>query len=63
MSCLPGGTDAASMQPICGDLPESAVAAEFQDPFEAWLGLMEVVEGLCPVWPAREVGLGGEFRM
>lgn len=25
-----------------------------RDPFEAWLGLMEVVEALCTRWPARE---------
>lgn len=24
------------------------------DPFERWMALMEVVEALCPRWPARE---------
>jgi hypothetical protein len=24
-----------------------------RDPFEAWAELMEVVEALCPRWPAR----------
>lgn len=23
------------------------------DPFERWMALMEVVEALCPRWPAR----------
>ena len=23
------------------------------DPFEEWLSLMEVVQMLCPIWPAR----------
>lgn len=26
-----------------------------RDPFEAWVELMEVVEGLCARWPARPV--------
>jgi hypothetical protein len=30
-------------------------AATSRDPFEALDDLMTVVEGLCPVWPSREI--------
>lgn len=62
MRCLAGATEATSAQPICRNLPVPAAAAS-QDGFEEWLGLMEVVEALCPEWPRREIGEGGDFRM
>ncbi len=34
-----------------------------QNPIAAWLDLMEVVEALCPEWPAREVVRGGIYRL
>jgi len=34
-----------------------------QDPIAAWLDLMEVVEALCPEWPAREVMMNGDYRL
>ncbi len=30
------------------------------DPFDEWLGLMEVVQMLCPVWPVRDKPMQGE---
>ncbi len=30
------------------------------DPFTEWLGLMEVVQMLCPEWPVRDKPLKGE---
>jgi hypothetical protein len=29
------------------------VVSHAEDPSEAWMSLMEVVEMLCPVWPER----------
>lgn len=29
------------------------------DPFDEWLSLMEVVQMLCPVWPARDTPMQG----
>lgn len=35
-----------------------------KDPFVVWLELMEVVEALCPRWPARAPGAGsGRFEL
>ena len=34
-----------------------------RDPFEAWIALMEVVEALCPRWPARVHRITGEFKV
>ena len=28
-----------------------------------WVELMEAVEALCPVWPARERSTGEEYRL
>ena len=28
-----------------------------------WIELMEVVEALCPVWPARELNEGGDYKL
>jgi hypothetical protein len=34
------------------------------DPFVEWLGLMEVVQMLCPIWPVRDGPLlGKEWRL
>ena len=34
------------------------------DPFDEWLSLMEVVQMLCPAWPARDKPmLGKEWRL
>jgi hypothetical protein len=30
------------------------------DPFAEWLGLMEVVQMLCPVWPMRDSPMQGD---
>lgn len=30
------------------------------DPFAQWLGLMEVVQMLCPVWPVRDTPMQGD---
>ena len=30
------------------------------DPIAEWLGLMEVVQMLCPVWPVRDKPMRGE---
>jgi len=45
-----------------GGLPQTATEPP-QDPIAAWLDLMEVVEALCPVWPAREVMMNGDYRL
>jgi len=45
-----------------GGLPQTATEPP-QDPIAAWLDLMEVVEALCPVWPAREVMMNGDTRL
>ena len=34
-----------------------------QDPIGAWLDLMEVVEALCPQWPAQAATRAREFRL
>ena len=34
------------------------------DPFAEWLSLMEVVQMLCPVWPARDKHMqGNQWRL
>jgi hypothetical protein len=34
------------------------------DPFAEWLGLMEVVQMLCPVWPVRDRPMrGNDWRL
>jgi hypothetical protein len=36
----------------------------YEDPIAEWISLMEVVQMLCPVWPARDKPLlGKEWRM
>jgi hypothetical protein len=34
-----------------------------KDPISAWIELMEVVEALCPRWPAREHKIEGVFLL
>ena len=31
------------------------------DPITEWLGLMEVVQMLCPVWPVRDRPMQGDY--
>lgn len=58
--------------PPLGTVPSAVLAREagipFQpavrplsdaDPFTEWLGLMEVVHMLCPVWPVRDKPMQG----
>jgi hypothetical protein len=34
------------------------------DPIAEWLSLMEVVQMLCPTWPARDVPMkGGQWKL
>jgi hypothetical protein len=33
------------------------------DPIGDWIGLMDVVEALCPQWPEREPSIGGRFEL
>jgi len=40
-----------------------AYAPRHKDPITAWIELMEVVEALCPRWPAREHGIQGVFLL
>lgn len=35
----------------------------FDQGFTDWLALMEVVEGLCPRWPERELSIGTDYRL
>jgi hypothetical protein len=42
----------------------SYVAGSTRDPLEAFFELMELVEALCPSWPARRNRLSGaSFRL
>lgn len=47
------GEAGLSFQPPIGN--DSGV-----DPFAEWLDLMEVVQMLCPVWPARDKPMQGD---
>lgn len=33
------------------------------DPIDEWIGLMEVVEALCPTWTERKPSIGGRFEL
>lgn len=51
MSCLPGAPEATFPQPAVGSAVARAPAADsLEDPLQAWLSLMGVVEALCPEW-------------
>ena len=64
MSYVRRAIEAASLQPICGNLAEPARAAEPQASIEAWLSLMEVVQMLCTVWPVRDKPIqGNQWRI
>lgn len=39
------------------------VRSETQDPIAAWMDLMEVVEILCPRWPARALSTGSCYLL
>ncbi len=39
---------------LVGEAGESFHPAPYADPIAAWMELMEVVEALCPEWPAPE---------
>lgn len=52
--------------------PHAALAAYAGVPYQRstldqgltdWLALMEVVEALCPRWPARELSIGTDYRL
>lgn len=34
-----------------------------RDPIAAWMELMEVVESLCPRWPARPLSTGHRYLL
>lgn len=59
------------MQPTDSERPvfiaaEAGVAYQPErsnDPLADWMGLMEVVEALCPVWPEREPSIGTQFKL
>ena len=64
MSYLPGATEATFPQPVVGiAVARAPVADPPEDPLQAWLSLMEVVEALCPEWPPRATTSGVEFRL
>lgn len=64
MSCLPGTPEGDVPQPFVGNAVARATAADpLEDPLQAWLSLMEVIEALCPEWPPRATASGGEFRL
>jgi hypothetical protein len=64
MSCLPGATEATFPQHLVGNAVARAPAADpLEDPLQAWLSLMEVIEALCPEWPPRSTTSGVEFRL
>ena len=64
MSYSPPSADASAPAHFArdGGMPQTATEPP-QDPIAAWLDLMEVVEALCPVWPAREVMMNGDYRL
>lgn len=64
MSYLPVATEATFSQPVVGNAIARVPAAESpEDPLQAWLSLMEVVEALCPEWPPRATVSGVDFRL
>jgi hypothetical protein len=50
MNCLPE-PDLAEPRPA----PGTAAASPAVDPYEALDDLRKVIEGLCPVWPDKEL--------
>ncbi len=52
-----------SMAPLAADGGVAYAPTPAQDPFQAWMDLMEVVEALCPRWPVRPRLIGGDFRL
>jgi|GEM_PF-2700646 len=64
MNYFPGATEATFPQPFVGNAVARAPAADpLEDPLQAWLSLMEVIEALCPEWPPRAIISGAEFRL
>lgn len=64
MNYLPRKSDTPVPEHFLGaDVLRSVSIAAPEDPIVAWLDLMEVVEALCPVWPERCVGRGGQYRL
>jgi hypothetical protein len=64
MSCLPIKGDRAKPAHFSGAGVLDQVRTDTpEDPIAAWLDLMEVVEALCPQWPERSKGRGGDYRL
>jgi hypothetical protein len=64
MSYLPIATESTFPHPFAGNAVARAPAADpHEDPLQAWLSLMEVIEALCPEWPPRATTSGVEFRL
>ena len=64
MNYLPGATEPTFPQPVVGNaVVRAPVALQLDDPLQAWLSLMEVVEALCPEWPPRATTSGVEYRL
>lgn len=50
--------------PLVRDAGVCYAAGSTRDPFEVFFELMELVEALCPSWPARRSSLqGASFRL
>lgn len=64
MSCLPNKGERAVPAHFSGAGVLDQVRTDApEDPIAAWLDLMEVVEALCPQWPERSKGRGGDYRL
>jgi hypothetical protein len=60
----PGQPERIPDPPLVREAGVSYVADSTRDPFEAFFELMELVEALCPSWPARRNRLSGaSFRL
>lgn len=64
MSYLPGATEVSFPQPLVGKAIARVLAADsLEDPLQAWLGLMQVIEALCPEGLPHATTSGVEFRL
>ena len=65
MNYLPNSASTDSHQvrePLAGD-GGRGFRPEARGDLSDWVELMEVVEALCPVWPARLTAITGVFRL
>ncbi|MCB1559942.1 MAG: hypothetical protein KDI75_02385 [Xanthomonadales bacterium] len=54
---------AKNIAPLSAGAGKPSTHPVYDDPLDAFADLMQVVEALCPRWPAGEITTGTDFRL